>query len=58
MLDLLDIRERGGRGDGADIAYPSQVLVDADGIVRWTYASDYFRVRADPRDVMAAIASL
>jgi hypothetical protein len=44
--------------DGADIAYPTQVLVDRDGIVRWTYTSDFYRVRARPEDVFAAIADL
>ena len=59
VLDLLNIRHRGGRQmDHGDIAYPSQVLVDTDGIVRWTYQSDYYRVRADPEQVFAAIARL
>ncbi len=59
VLDLLNIRHRGGRGrDGADIAFPTQVLVDKDGIVRWTYQSDYFRVRANPDQVFAAIGQL
>jgi hypothetical protein len=44
--------------DGADIAYPAQVLVDKNGIVRWTYTSEFYRVRARPEDVFAAIAAL
>jgi peroxiredoxin len=59
VLDLLNIRHRGGRRkDHGDIAYPTQVLVDKDGIVRWTYESDNFRVRASPAQVFAAIAQL
>jgi peroxiredoxin len=59
VLDLLNIRHRGGREqDGGDIAFPAQVLVDKDGIVRWTYQSDYYRVRARPEQVFAAIAQL
>jgi peroxiredoxin len=57
VLDLLHIRDRAGHR-GRDIAYPTQVLVDKNGIVRWTYESDNYRVRARPEDVFAAIASL
>jgi len=59
VLDLLNIRHHGGRKtDGGDIAYPAQVLVDKDGIVRWTYQSDYYRVRATPEQIFTAIAAL
>jgi peroxiredoxin len=58
LLDLLNIRHRQGRMDGGDIAYPAQVLVDKDGIVRWTFSSDNYRVRAKPEDVFAAIERL
>lgn len=59
VLDLLNIRHRSGReSDGGDVAYPTQVLVDENGIVRWTYESAYYRVRAAPEDVFAAIAAL
>jgi peroxiredoxin len=59
VLDRLGIRHHGGREfDGGDVAYPTQVLVDKDGIVRWTYESAYYRVRARPEDVFAAITSL
>jgi peroxiredoxin len=58
VLDALDIRHRQGRRDGADIAFPTQILVDRDGIVRWTYVSESFRVRARPEDVFAEIARL
>lgn len=59
VLDALNIRHRKGRRqDGGDIAFPTQILVDRDGIVRWTYASESFRVRARPEDVFAEIARL
>lgn len=57
LLDRLGIRHRGGH-DGRDIAYPAQVLVDRDGVVRWTFRADSYRQRADPEDVMGAIARL
>jgi peroxiredoxin len=58
LLDGLGIRHRGGRNDGADIAYPTAVLVDADGVVRWIFHSDSYRERAGPEEVFAAIAAL
>jgi peroxiredoxin len=59
VLDALNIRHRNGRmEDGGDIAFPTQVLVDRDGVVRWTYASESIRVRARPEDVFAEIARL
>jgi len=58
LLDGLGIRHREGRNDGADIAYPTAVLVDADGIVRWIFHADNYRERASPEEVFAAIATL
>lgn len=57
LLDALGIRHRGGH-QGEDIAYPAQVLVDKDGIVRWTFRADSYRQRAHPDDVLAAIEAL
>ncbi len=57
LLDELDIRH--GRADGAgDIAFPAALLVDAKGIVRWTYESDTYRTRARPEEVLRAIGGL
>lgn len=58
VLDRLNILHRQGRRDGSDIAYPAQVLVDKDGIVRWTYVSEFYRVRARPEDIFAALDRL
>ncbi len=58
LLDALNIRHRGGRQDGADIAYPTTVLVDASGLVRWSYQSDTYRERPRPETIFAAIESL
>jgi peroxiredoxin len=59
VLDALSIRHRKGRmQDGGDVAFPTQILVDREGIVRWTYASESYRVRARPEDVFAEIARL
>ena len=58
LLDALGIRHHGARIDGADIAFPTAVLVDATGTVRWTFQSDTFRERARPEGVFAALAAL
>lgn len=58
LLDDLGIRHRAGRNDGLDIAYPTAVLVDGNGIVRWIFHSGTLRVRASPDEIFAAIARL
>lgn len=58
LLDQLGIRHRGGRDDGADIAYPTAMLVDGDGVVRWTFQSDTYRERARAEAIFAAIEEL
>jgi peroxiredoxin len=57
LLDEIGIRDRNGHGD-SDIAYPTQVLVDGGGTIRWIYVTDDFRRRADPQDVFRAIGGL
>ncbi len=57
LLDALGIRHRGGNM-GKDIAFPTTVLVDGEGIVRWTYQADTYRKRARPEEVFAAIGSM
>jgi peroxiredoxin len=57
LLDALGIRHRDAP-IGHDIAYPTAILVDRDGIVRWTYETDTYRTRARPERVMAAIEAL
>ncbi len=58
LLDSLGIRHRGGRNDGADIAYPTAVLVDAAGVVRWIFQSSSYRERARAEEIFAAIEEL
>jgi peroxiredoxin len=58
LLDELGIRHRGGRNDGVDIAYPTAVLVDAHGLVRWIFQSDTYRERARAEAIFAAIEEL
>ena len=58
LLDALGIRHRGDRNDGVDIAYPTAMLVDAGGVVRWIFQSDTYRERARAEEIFAAIAAL
>jgi len=58
LLDGLGIRHRGGRNDGVDIAFPTAMLVDGDGVVRWIFQSDTYRERARADEIFAAIAEL
>jgi peroxiredoxin len=57
VLDQLNIRHRGGQ-DGTDVAFPAQVLVERDGIVRWAFQSTSVRHRARPEAIFAAIDAL
>ena len=58
LLDELGIRHRGGRNDGVDIAFPTAVLVDADGVVLWIFRSGTYRERARSEEIFAAIEDL
>ncbi len=58
LLDALQIRHRASGPGQSDIAFPTAILVDGDGIVRWAYQSDTYRERARPEQIFAAIHSL
>jgi peroxiredoxin len=57
LLDALGIRHRGGNM-GEDIAFPTALLVDGAGVIRWAYQSDTYRQRARPDEIFGAIAQL
>lgn len=58
LLDELGILHRDAPNGRGDIAYPTSILVDDQGIVRWIFASDTYRQRARAEDVFEAIAGL
>ncbi len=58
LLDDLGIRHAEGARDGSDIAYPTAILVDGTGIVRWTFQSDTYRQRAQPEQIFAALDAM
>ena len=58
LLDELGIRHDAGRDDGKDIAYPTAVLVDTEGIVSWIFQSSSARERARAEEIFEAIDAL
>jgi peroxiredoxin len=47
-----------GRLDGADISRPADLLLDANGIIRWATFTENWRVRARPEALLAAARDL
>ena len=58
MIDAYGLRHPHGGPDGQDIAHSASVLIDADGIVRWTSVTDNVRRRPTPATVLAAVDAL
>ena len=71
LMDALSLRHRGGRPPAAiapsapgapppnpDIFLPATFLLDGDGVIRWVYRPDTYRMRASPSDVIEAIDRL
>jgi len=56
-VDAYGLRHPGGH-EGRDIALSASVLVDANGMVRWSHVTPNFRVRPLPSDVLAAVDAL
>jgi peroxiredoxin len=56
-IDAYGLRHPSGH-DGRDIALSASVLLDANGIVRWTHVTRNFRVRPLPADILAAVDTL
>ena len=57
LLDELNILHSDSPGQG-DIAFPTAILVDSKGIVRWTYETETYHQRARPEEVFRAIQQL
>jgi peroxiredoxin len=56
-IDAYGLRHHGGH-EGRDIALSASVLIDANGIVRWTHVAHNFRVRPLPGEILAAVDTL
>lgn len=57
LLDDINVRHRSGY-KGADIAFPTGILVDAHGIVRWVYEAEVGHMRMTPADLFEAMERL
>jgi peroxiredoxin len=57
-IDAYGLRHAGAGPDGHDVAHPASVLIDRDGIVRWTFLTRNVRVRPTPEMILAAIDGL
>jgi hypothetical protein len=54
----LGLVHRGGGPGGRDVPRPATIVIDRDGIVRWTALADNVQVRPDPREVLRAVRAL
>ena len=67
LMDALHVRHRNGMPpsfithratDGRDLFLSTTFLLDAEGVIRWVYRPDTYRVRAPTREVLRAIDAL
>jgi peroxiredoxin len=57
LIDAFGLRHVAAH-DGKDIALSTSVLVDGEGVVRWTYVARNVRLRPEPEAILAAIDAL
>jgi peroxiredoxin len=57
-IDAYGLRHAGAGPDGHDISHPASILIDRDGIVRWTFVTRNVRVRPTPDVILAAVDAL
>ncbi len=61
LIDALNLRHEGAmprmfrHERGRDTALPTLVLVDRQGIIRWVYRPENYRLRAQPEKILAEI---
>jgi len=67
LMDALHVRHRNGMPpsfithratDGRDLFLSTTFLLDEEGVIRWVYRPDTYRVRAPAREVLQAIDAL
>jgi peroxiredoxin len=56
-IDAYGLRHRDAH-EGHDVARSASVLIDAQGIVRWTVVGDNFRVRPRPATILSVVDGL
>lgn len=55
LLDALNIRQAHRSVTGKDTAIPTQYLLDREGVVRWVYRAENWRIRPHPQEALRAI---
>src|SRR5436305_9508655 len=55
LIDAAGVIHPRAAPDGSDAAAPTTILVDGQGIVRWTFRPSRVPTRLSPADVLAAI---
>lgn len=58
LLDLFDLRHMGANPTGGDIAQSASFLVSPDGTVLWLKVAENYRMRPDPKVILAAADAL
>lgn len=58
LLDALDIRQAHRSVTGKDTAIPTQYLLDREGVVRWVYRAESWRIRPHPQESLRAIRAV
>lgn len=56
-VDAYGLRHTDGHDD-QDIALSASILIDTDGIVRWTHVTPNLRIRPSPGTILAALDAL
>ena len=54
----LGVVHKGGGEGGKDVPRPATVVIDREGVVRWTHLSANVQVRPDANEVLRAIRAL
>ena len=54
----LGLIHRGGGAEGSDVPRPATIVIDRQGIARWTLFADNVQVRPDAREVLRAVRAL
>ena len=58
LASAVDVIHAKSAPDGADTTAPTTIVVDGEGIVRWTFRPNRFLERLSPEQVFAALDGL
>jgi len=53
----VDLKEYNGNED-FELPVPGYYVIDREGIIRWAYANEDYKIRPDPDDIVAALKKL